>query len=243
MKKIAAVLFLMVWTDAAAGGVITMAPPQAFGLGLSGFNVTSNFSFSENNDDPDPLIFSGNLQHYRIQFGSVDVAEVQFSVSNSGGITDYDVIGIVTNGTGTPWVGVLMELGFGLGSEFVRSELDELSFDTDELGGSVEQMPSISSIFFGDIEHENNRVLLATGGGAVFPGVASDTIIFSFDVPDTQLIPASALTSDGYSFTLRYTPLLTIPADPSAVPEPATIVSLVLGLGSIARRRRSSVAA
>jgi len=56
---------------------------------------------------------------------------VEFVVANSGGTTEYLVTQSLVNNSGQTWTDFHFELGFGVGTDFIRSgDTDGLDFDT-----------------------------------------------------------------------------------------------------------------
>ncbi len=150
-------------------------------------------------------------------YNAIGPVDLEFTVVPSGGTTEYYIEEGVDNGTGIDWSGYRVELGFGVGADFVPSPSgDGLDFDFPDQNSGAD-----FSTFFTDPLIENEDELIASGG--VFPAGAFTTppFFFSVDVPD-------GITS----FTIRQQPI--------PVPEPvsASLVS-VLGLGALTRRTRS----
>lgn len=166
-----------------------------------------------NNDDvagPSPNeIFV--LQKNYMAIGPVDIV---FDVIASGGTTEYAVIEGVSNSTGIDWNGYRLELGFGVGDDFVKSTSgDGLSFDAPDYNS-----PFDMGLFFPDVVVSEHDV---TASGGIHPAAAyMGDIIFHIDVPD-------GITS----FTLRQAPL--------PVPAPgAGIIGALTLLAAAPRRRR-----
>jgi len=149
-------------------------------------------------------------------FGVNGVADIVFSVIDSGGTTEYLFTEGVSNSSGIDWDEYRIELGFGEGSGFIPSTpLDGLDFDAPD-----EDSPRDFSVFFPSVVLDGEDVIVADGG--IFPYLAFTTppFVFSVDVPDGI-----------DSFTIRQIPI--------AVPEPAS-ASLIglLGTGALIRRAR-----
>ncbi|MEZ6190503.1 MAG: choice-of-anchor F family protein [Phycisphaerales bacterium] len=148
-------------------------------------------------------------------FGVNGVADIVFTVIDSGGTTEYAFIEGVSNSSGIDWNQYRIELGFGEGSGFVASTPgDGLDFDTPD-----EDSPFDFSVFFPSASLEDEDTILAEGG--IFPYLAFTTppFRFSVDVPDGI-----------DSFTLRQIPI--------AVPEPASVGLVALGAVAVLNRRR-----
>ncbi len=167
-----------------------------------------------NNDNVVGASPNGILVTQKDFFGVNGVADIVFSVIDSGGTTEYAVTEGVNNSSGVDWDQYRIELGFGEGALFVPSTpLDGLDFDTPD-----EDSPFDFSAFFSTPTLVGEDVILATGG--LFPYLAFTTPLFQFsiDVPDGI-----------DSFTLRQIPI--------AVPEPVSAsLMAMLGLGVLSRR-------
>ena len=148
-------------------------------------------------------------------YGVNGVADIVFSVIDSGGTTEYLFIEGVSNSSGIPWDTYRIELGFGEGVDFVPSTPgDGLDFDTPD-----EDSPRDFSVFFPTSSLPNEDTILAEGG--IFPYLAFTTPPFRFtvDVPDGI-----------DSFTIRQIP--------GPVPEPAGIALMsTMALATLNRRR------
>ena len=152
-------------------------------------------------------------------YNAIGPVDLEFTVVDSGGVTEYTLLEGVDNGTGVPWSAYRMELGFGVGAGFVPSaagdglDFDSPDFDSDpNFGGSG----YFTTLTVGEDEIE------ASGG--IFPvgGFPSPLYRFNIDVPD-------GITS----FTIRQQPV--------AVPEPGTLglVTLAVAGCSLWRRRNA----
>lgn len=164
-----------------------------------------------NNDDvagPSPneiYILQKNYQ----AIGPVDLV---FHLIDSGGTTEYAFIEGVSNGTGIDWNGYRLELGYGVGDDFVKSTSgDGLSFDAPDYNSPF-IFPAFSTV---DVsEHD----VIASGG--IIPAFAyAAGIVFHIDVPDGIS-----------SFTLRQSPL--------PVPAPGAGIIGALSLLVVSPRRR-----
>jgi hypothetical protein len=169
-----------------------------------------------NNDDvvgesPNKLIIA--QKHYT-GIGPVDI---EFSVSNTGGTTEYFFEEGVDNSTLFAWSSYRMELGFGMGAGFVPSTAgDGLDFDAPDYSSA----PDFTT-FFASAVNPTEDVVLASGG--LHPnggGYSLPPYTFSIDVPD-------GITA----FTLRQQPI--------AVPEPSSLWLALLGGLGLARLARS----
>lgn len=171
-----------------------------------------------NNDDavgPSPNQLLVTQKNY-IGIGPVDL---EFTVTPTGGTTEYVINEGVANNTGIPWTGYRLELGHGVMSSFVISPSgDNLDFDAPSFNSGT----TFATFFPVWIETED--VIQAAGG--VFPngGFSLPLFRFSVDVPD-------GITS----FTIRQIPI-------AAVPEPSAAIVIAIGaltarLASRPRRR------
>jgi hypothetical protein len=166
-----------------------------------------------NNNDvagPSPNQLLVTQKNY-VGIGPVDL---EFTVTPSGGVTEYVINEGVANSTGIPWNGYRLELGFGVGPGFMLSPSgDDLDFDAPDFNSGTQ----FSAFFPTWVETED--VITASGG--IFPngGFTTPLFRFSVDVPD------------GISaFTIRQIPI--------PVPEPTTTALLGIGLTSCLVRRR-----
>jgi hypothetical protein len=173
---------------------------------------------NDNTAEPSP-----NTISYSIFFnaGGLGPADLEFNLANSGGTTEYGVapfrFGVVNN-TGFALAGFLAELGFGVGSSFVRSGApDGLDFDTPD------RDPAPVSVRFPTLVHDPD--VLRWSGAVV--GLGQIGASFAIDVPDGL----QDVHPDGANrFTLRLTP--------TAVPEPSSALLLIAGLSFVALRIR-----
>lgn len=153
--------------------------------------------------------------------GGLGAADYEFVVTNSGGVTEYLVSGVVINNTRQPWSHYRFELGFGVGDAFTRSAtFDGLDFD------GPDRTPGAGSPAFPTVVQTNDLLQFS---GRTINSIGVAPFSFRIDVPD-------GLTR----FTLRHTPGT---GEVPSVPEPATLVLLgagLIGLGARARRRLHS---
>lgn len=137
-----------------------------------------------------------------------------FTVTNSGGVTEYGVLLIVNNATPTDWSALRVELGTGVGDAFVPvGALSALDFDTPD------NNPGPTGGLLPGIEHEAGTLRFSQG---TVPVVFDNTFVFAIDVPDGADLA-------GYSFTLR-----TVPEAAVAVPMPGSLVVLSVTLLALA---------
>ncbi len=172
-----------------------------------------------NNDNFAGQSPNGILVTQKDFFGVNGVADIVFSVIDSGGTTEYAIAEGVSNSSGISWNQYRIELGFGEGVGFVASTPgDDLDFDTPD-----EDSPFNFSAFFSTPALAGEDVILATGG--LFPNLAFTTPLFQFsiDVPDGI-----------ESFTMRQIPI--------PLPEPTSLAFLSIGaVTMLTRVRRRSI--
>ncbi len=150
-----------------------------------------------------------------VAIGPVDI---EFSVINSGGVSEYIFKEGVYNNSGIPWVGYHIELGFGHGVGFVKSPLgDGLDFDAPSYNSPFNFNPGGS--FFSSVSVTEDDVIASAG---VMPYLSfAGYFRFTVDVPD-------GITS----FTVRQSPI------PVGVPEPGSFAILSCGIGALVLLRR-----
>ena len=144
--------------------------------------------------------------------------DIEFAVTPSGGVTEYQFFESVDNNTGAIWNGYSMMLGYGVGANFLLSTSDDgLDFDVPDLDWGL------ASSAFTEILTNGEEILFSGG----FQGTGAETIQFRIDVPDVATLPP------GFDrFTLRQFP--------SYVPEPTSLILVnvaIAGTAILARRR------
>ena len=126
------------------------------------------------------------------RFDNVGYIDIEFNVSSTSGVTEYKVTESVDNDTGIFWSSYTMQLGFGIGNQFVLSGPgDGLDFDA-----PLYDLLPTSGAFASVITNED--VLVFNNG---VHNLALQLYTLRIDVPD-----------DRVRFTLRQYP--------TAVPEP-----------------------
>ena len=221
----AVVAALLLTTFGLLAEAATITNINTFSLpGFSTGSLSPGLTTSPNNDNTSAA--SPNVVSYSIFFnsGGLGPADLEFNLDDSGGTTEYQVapfgLGALNN-TGFLLSGFLVELGFGVGSNFVRSgAADGLDFDTPD------RDPAPSSVAFPALVHDVDTLRWS---GAVV-GFGQIGASFAVDVPDgLQNVHPSGVNR----FTVRLTP--------AAIPEPSSAVLLLTGLSVVALRLRSLV--
>ncbi|QDT73311.1 choice-of-anchor F family protein [Lacipirellula limnantheis] len=208
----------------ASAGVISGATPfgphAVTGPGLGAVSVPAIVTKSPNNDDsPTPGSLDDNIVVPIKRFDFNGYIDIEFAVTPSGGVTEYQFFESVDNNTGAIWNGYAIILGYGVGPNFVQSTSDDgLDFDVPDLDWGF------ASSAFSEIITDGESMQF----GGRFHGTGAETIQFRLDVPDV------ATLRPGFDrFTLRQFP--------SYVPEPTTLVlvSLAVAGTAIQSRRRA----
>lgn len=177
-----------------------------------------------NNDNA--VAASPNVVPYSIFLNTPGAMEVEFIASNSGGTTEYRFTQNLINNTGQTWTGIRVELGFGLGADFVASTSDQLDFDTPDMD------PAPSASAFSALTHTSD---VLTWSGGSLPAIGGLQLTFSIDVPD-NLDPTG--TSGLARFTVRETPIVAaVVAEPSSA---LLMGSALFGALAVRRRARSA---
>ena len=181
------------------------------------FVITSN----PNNDNAPIPNLDNNIEVQTKRFDFSNYIDIEFSVAQSMGVTEYRISESVDNNTGSDWSRYNMYLGFGTGAGFTLSSAgDGLDFDTPD-----NDTPPSSGAFL-TISRPNEDTLEFSNG---LHSSGVEPYLFRIDVPD--------LLSRVNKFTLRQVPI---------VPEPSTMLLMMAGLlaGCVQlasdRRRRNS---
>ena len=200
-------------TSSAEAGQVTMIDWFSGVGSVAGEYIDPNID--ENNDNV-AGISDNELLVTQKSYDAIGPVDLEFTVIDTGGVTEYTFNEGVYNGTGVPWIAYRMELGFGVGVDFVPSLAgDGLDFDALD----YDSPPDFSgSGFFTTVDWDED-VIEASGG--IFPvfGFPTPLYRFNIDVPD-------GITS----FTIRQQPI--------PLPEPNSVALTVLGVAALVRCRR-----
>ena len=97
-------------------------------------------------------------------YNAIGPADLEFTVMDTGGVTEYTFLEGVFNGTGVPWSAYRMELGFGVGAGFTPSPAgDGLDFDSPDF----DSPPDFSGSGFFTTVSVSEDEIVASGG--IFP--------------------------------------------------------------------------
>lgn len=205
------VALVTILAGSATAGTITTFD-SASGPGLQSFSF-NNFAIGTTNNDNVVGASDNLILINQKAFGVSDYIDMEFSVVNSGGTTEYLLTEGLANNTSDTWTSYRIELGFGVGGGYVSSVSgDGLDFDSPDFDSPAELViPFFADLVFGED-------VITLDDGAMGPLSFSD-LIFSVDVPDGIS-----------SFTIRQIPVV--------VPEPSTALLLLGGLMGLASSRR-----
>jgi hypothetical protein len=200
---------------AAQAGTITGVNSTFIAGGLGFVQVPAINTLSPGNDNQPGSGSDNNLVVPIKRFDATGYIDIQFNVTDdlrAIGTTEYIFSEFVDNNTGINWSGYTMQLGSGIGPQFVSSPGgDGLDFDAP----NFDTLPAASA--FTNVVTGEDLLSFSTGTHST----GMETYQFRIDVPD-------GITS----FTLRQFPI--------PVPEPSTLVLAgfaALGLVAIKRRR------
>ena len=204
---------MLIGVDATEAGQVTMIDWFSGVGSVAGEFIDPNID--ENNDNV-AGISDNELLVTQKSYDAIGPVDLEFTVIDTGGVTEYTFNEGVYNGTGVPWIAYRMELGFGVGVDFVPSLAgDGLDFDAPDF----DSPPDFSgSGFFTTVDWDED-VIEASGG--IFPvfGFPTPLYRFNIDVPD-------GITS----FTIRQQPI--------PIPEPSSVALTILGATALVRRNR-----
>lgn len=209
---IAAAAALLVPVSANAGTITGVNSVTGPGLGDVTMAIISTPSPS-NDEQPGGPGGDNNVSVPFKRFDNVGNIDIVFDVVSSGGVTEYFFTESVDNNTFINWSQYIMQLGFGTGDDFLKSEAgDGLDFDAPEYNTQP------TSMGFASVDLTEDMLTFSNGlhdlGQLIYK--------FRIDVPD-------GITQ----FTLRQTPV--------AVPEPGTLLLAglaALGMVPVIRRAR-----
>jgi hypothetical protein len=173
---------------------------------------------SPNNDDVAGAS-PNTIDIFQKDYVGIGPVDIEYTVIDSGdatgSVTEYIFSEGIQNGTGSDWSDYHIQLGFGVGADFVPSPSgDGLDFDAPDYNSPFSFAPFTTvDVFEDDID--------AYGGVITSPSFTFP-FVFTIDVPD-------GITK----FTLRQYPTTDF------IPEPSTLLLACLGfVGTFAGRRR-----
>jgi hypothetical protein len=231
--RVGLVVMSVAGMGAASAEAAVISSISAFLLpGFSTGSLTFSLPVAPNNDNtaaPSPNTITNGGFGVFLNAGGFGNVDLEFNVSNSGGVTEYFYSGNIVNNTGVAWTDFHFQLGFGTGANFVPVPVG-IGLDFDTPNGD----PAPTSTAFPTLNHQPNLVewsgATVNYSGGPGPGPFSSFFTLSIDVPDNL----AAVHPQGVDrFTLRL-----FPTNTQAVPEPATAGVLGLALAATALRRR-----
>ena len=169
-----------------------------------------------------------NWAGFNTQFTDLNPIDMSFDVTATDGTTEYFVVELVNNLSGSAWNSFNLELGIGVGDQFTKLsniglENAGLDFDAPDIDPTFQALFSVGSPLWTDVTTANDSILFENG---TLADSSLGLLAFSIDIPDAPNDP-------NYTFTLRQTPGNTV------VPEPATMLLFASGLvGSAITRKR-----
>ncbi|MEM8679869.1 MAG: hypothetical protein AAGF97_10995 [Planctomycetota bacterium] len=189
-----------------AGAPGILGPGTPLGVPTAVTGAVNNDDYSGDGlSNPNLISFAG------IEIAGLAPVDISIPVANTAGTTEYFLdIGLAVNLTGVDWGGFVVEIGSGVGANFVRSTspfpgVSGLDFDFPVPD------PVLSSPEFPTIDHQADVITFS--GGTVLAGDNATGQAFAFDIPDIA-------GGTQYDFTVRLQPI--------PVPEPTTRVGLAL---------------
>jgi hypothetical protein len=221
MKLVLAAVLTLHLSGSAFGGTIQFPPaPVASGPGLGGLGfatVAVVVTGQPNNDNVPSNSSDSNFVVPFKRFDFSDYIDIQFTVVPSDGTTatEYQFSEFVDNNTGSLWGSYRMQLGFGTGANFVLSapndllDFDSPNYDTPPTSGA-----------FPTVLTPDEDQLVYTGG---IHGGGAQPYNFRVDVPN---------------LSLRASPTFTLREIPIVVPEPATLILMIIAAIGLAIYRR-----
>lgn len=152
-------------------------------------------------------------------YTAIGPVDIEFTVMPSDGTTEYTILEGVSNSTGIDWSGYTLQLGFGVGSDFVPSDSgDGLDFDAPDYNSPVDFDPFPLFPFPTLVTWDED--LIEVGGGLGLMNTQfAEPLVFPIDVPDGI-----------ERFTLRQQPI--------GVPEPSSFSLLLLTGFALLRNSR-----
>jgi len=140
--------------------------------------------------------------------------DIEFTVKDSGGVTEYTIVEGIQNGTGGDWSDYHIQLGFGKGADFVPSPAgDGLDFDAPDYNS-----PALFAPFATVVVSEDD---IDAYGGLIPSPSFTFPFVFNIDVPD-------GITA----FTVRQYPTTDF------IPEPSGALLALLGVAITGARFR-----
>lgn len=155
---------------------------------------------------------SPNLIHIvQKDYHAIGPVDLVFTVTDTGGITEYRVNEGVSNSSSVEWIGYRLELGFGFGDDFVQAASGDLTFDAPDFDSLVD-IPFFPTTTLSTYD--------ITASGDTLPGFAyMGGITFHINVPD-------GITE----FTIRQFPI--------PIPTPGSAILLLIAPALHRSRRR-----
>ncbi len=212
------VVLLTLSTSTFAGSIVSIA--DGVGPGHIRTNIGSIDGPEPNNDggsnplaDPD---FTNNFFYYTLACRSTHptngIIDLVFTVSQTGGTSEYDVIADLQLEPGNHWPGVMLMLGTGTGGDFTAfTGAGTPDFDT-PTRNSVSPISNDMAV----TTHDAHLIMIEPAAWSM--PVSFLSLNFSLDIPDVD------------HFTIRHMP----------IPEPTTLLLAVAGLTTVGRRPRCS---